>query len=169
MNFFLLKWKPKEVAEQLSIFDEKLFQQITIEEFKDSSWLKKDKYKKSPNLSTLANFFNKISLQIVAECLHGDIKERAKTFSFFIHVGKELQKLHNYDMLMAVMGALNNSPIQRLKKTWQIVPNDDLLLYDELDELTSHIGNYKMYRAVTESLRTKHENYLPILCLFLFI
>ena len=144
----------------------KLFQQISIKEFANGNWLRKEKQITSPNLSSLANFFNRVSLQIVAECVNGDLKERAKGISFFIHVGKELERLKNFDMLMAVMGALNNSPVQRLKKTWQAVPNDDLVLYDELDELTSHIGNYRTYRSVIESLRAKHETFLPILCSF---
>ena len=67
---------------------------------------------------------------------------------------------------MSVMGALNNSIINRLKSAWNIIKNDILLIFDQLNEFISHFSNYKFYRQKISALISTNSFFLPIFCLF---
>ena len=98
------------------------------------------------------------------------MKSRGNLICFYIELAKELEKLKNFDMMLAVICALNNSNIQRLKMTWKsITENHLLILYDDLSELLSPLRNFANYRLEIENLIEKKIPYLPILCLFLFL
>ena len=163
------KYEVREIAEQLSLIDENFFRQIHLNELSS---------KNKPNISQLIEFFNSISSQIIYECLQGNSVEKSgESITYFIHLAKELYKINNYDILMSVMAALNNSIINRLKSSWNYVKNEILLIFDELNEFVSHLENYKQYRARIIKLTESKSLFLPIFCsippplplLFLFI
>ena len=162
---YLQLFKFKELAEQLSITNEKYFRQIQISEFIDGNWLKEDKLEKSPNLCEIANFFNRLSNQIVAECLSEKRRDRVKSIIFFINLARELQKLNNYDLVMSVVGGLNNHLVQRLRKTWKSVDSSYMLIFNELNEITSVKSNYQNYRNLIVNLKANNQRFLPILCM----
>lgn len=49
-----------------------------------------------------------------------DIKERVRVITWLIKLCKFLKELNNFNGLMSILGALNNSTISRLKKTWEV-------------------------------------------------
>jgi len=79
-------------------------------------------------------------------CRQGYIKKRAIVIKKFIRVVNESVQLHNYNGAMAVMSGLCKSAVQRLKKTWDLVPSKDRDLFTELEALLSVDRNYGRYR-----------------------
>jgi pheromone shutdown protein TraB len=63
-----------------------------------------------------------------------------------------LRSLNNFHSLMAIVSALHNNSISRLRKTFVKVPRSALRSMEELQELMSANENHKVYRALLASV-----------------
>ena len=61
---------------------------------------------------------------------------------------QELRELSNFNGAMEVLAALNSPAVTRLKKTWELVGEDQQARLDAIQKLMSHTGSYKEYRLV---------------------
>jgi hypothetical protein len=146
----LVEFDPLEVAQQMTLMENELFQGIQTWEFLNQGWLKADKEERSPNLLKMIRFSNTISSWISTEILQEEnIRKRVNVIDSVIAIAQAVRKLNNYNGLMEILAGLSNSGVGRLKKTWEMfnqLKKRRLVELDELRALISTDGNFKLYR-----------------------
>eukprot|EP01103_Thecamoeba_quadrilineata_P014867 TRINITY_DN4530_c0_g1_i2.p1 TRINITY_DN4530_c0_g1~~TRINITY_DN4530_c0_g1_i2.p1 ORF type:complete len:662 (-),score=161.64 TRINITY_DN4530_c0_g1_i2:80-2065(-) len=135
---------PIELATELTLQEYSLFKKISITEFFNKAFTDP---KDSPHLQLMINRFNEIATWVTSEIvLTPNPKQRTVVLSRFIELAQSLRELNNFNGLMQVLFALEQTPISRLKATWKRVPARLLTVYEELKPLSSLIGNQAHYR-----------------------
>lgn len=136
----LLDFKPEQVAEQMTLLDAELFLTIEIPEL--LLYSKNQSEEHSPHLTQFTEHFNKMSYWCCTRILEQeDPREREKYFVRFIKVMKHLRKINNFNSYLAILSALNSSPISRLE--WQKQNSEAL---QELSQLIDSSGSFRTYR-----------------------
>jgi hypothetical protein len=59
-------------------------------------------------------------------------------------------ELHNFNLVIEILFALNSHPVNRLKKTWKLIPVKDLQLFSKLNQFYDSKGNFKKLRDAME-------------------
>jgi len=143
----LLDLDPAELAKQICLFEWQNFVAIQTTEFFNQAWSKTHTQNRCPNLMKMINNFNYISSGICGLILsESKVANRRTVMWKLISVCQELQKLNNYNSLMAFFSAFNNSAISRLKWTIEKLPPSAKKFLSEIEELMSMEGSYKKYR-----------------------
>ncbi|ELU15822.1 hypothetical protein CAPTEDRAFT_20589 [Capitella teleta] len=136
----LLDFKPEQVAEQMTLLDAELF--LTIEIPEVLIYSKNQSEEHSPHLTKFTAHFNKMSYWCCTRILENeDPKEREKYYVRFLKIMKHLRKLSNFNSYLAVLSALNSSPISRLE--WQKQNSEAL---QELSMLIDSSCSFRAYR-----------------------
>lgn len=171
----VVDFKPEEIANQLTLLDFRHFKNITPEELDSNvSWNTKNKFKISPNIVSLTQRFNHTVLFVQTEILKHDykkhLKKRKDIIVYFIRVGSFLlaNKLKNYHSLVAIVAALQSTPIYRLQETWQRLKKDnskDYEVWEGLKEFTSIEERRKNLRDKTNEIDLPC---LPFLGMYIF-
>ncbi|XP_051898129.1 ras-specific guanine nucleotide-releasing factor RalGPS2-like [Pristis pectinata] len=152
--FDVLMVSPEQFASQITLLDITVFKSIQPEELSSCAWNKKGKHTLAPNVVAFTRRFNQISFWVVREILTKQVlKTRVDVLSHFIKIAKKLQDLNNLHGLMAVISALQSTPIFRLSKTWTLLSRKDKAMFEKLETLMSKEDNYKELRAYTSCLR----------------
>jgi ribonuclease HIII len=68
---------------------------------------------------------------------------------FYLFFEKELEKLNNFNSLMAVMAGVNSAAILRLKETKQLVASKNKILVDQFAQLENLMSSER-YSLFTE-------------------
>lgn len=140
----------KELAQQLTLVDFKIFSRISFSEFFHQNWVKHKE--NAQNLSAMIRWFNEVSLWVMTVIVNGtNAKDRAKKISKFINVAKEMRPLNNFNGIMLLLSALNNSSIRRLTAEWELVSQKAQVALDNLYELLNpeeNFGNMRMALAM---------------------
>ncbi|KAL6061585.1 cell division cycle- protein, variant 2 [Balamuthia mandrillaris] len=154
---------PKELAQQLTLYDATIFATVTPQEFFNCAWTKCKH--KAPNLSHMIQWFNEVSRWIMTQIVKTtDEKERVKVIAKFIQVGKEMMNLNNFNGTMMVLSALNNSAITRLTPLWQALPPKTIATFDAMQELLNPAENF---RALREALLQSSPPLIPFMGYYL--
>eukprot|EP01114_Cavostelium_apophysatum_P016225 TRINITY_DN4563_c0_g1_i1.p2 TRINITY_DN4563_c0_g1~~TRINITY_DN4563_c0_g1_i1.p2 ORF type:complete len:283 (+),score=95.25 TRINITY_DN4563_c0_g1_i1:938-1786(+) len=142
-----------ELARQLTILESSMFVAIQPHELLNSAWTSKDKEKLSPNVVRLTSQFNKCCRWVILSILKANgLKSRTKMLQLFIKTADECRKLNNYNALFEIMGALQNSSIHRLKKTYEPVTYEAKKAYEEMKVVSLPDKSWKLYRNVLKTL-----------------
>ncbi|KAH3680849.1 hypothetical protein WICPIJ_008062 [Wickerhamomyces pijperi] len=144
----LLEVDFNEFANQLTIKESSLYSRITQMECLDKSW--NNKYGSLGGFKNLQAFIsnsndltNFVSTQIV---MYNDVKKRVSIIRYFVNVAEKCRQLKNFSSMTAIISALYSSPIHRLKKTWDAVPQSILNLMNKLNDLMNSSRNFSEYR-----------------------
>ncbi|XP_070367624.1 ral guanine nucleotide dissociation stimulator-like isoform X3 [Equus asinus] len=120
----LMAFSPREVAEQLTVIDAELFQNVVPSEYLGFTWGKRNQpghENVAPTVRATVVQFNRVANCVMTSCL-GDpnmtAQVRAKVLERWIEVARECQALRNFSSLYAIVSALQSMPIYRLNKTW---------------------------------------------------
>lgn len=152
--FDVLKVSADDIAQQLTLIDLPLFQKIDPEELTSCTWTSKRKYESCPNIVRATKRFNQVSYWVTREILDTKTaKGRAEKIAYFIKLAKKLQEINSLNCLKAVVSGLQNTPIYRLNKTWNIVPKRDKEKLEKLNELVSEENNREKLRLHLEAAR----------------
>ncbi len=156
-NFFnILEWEETEIAKQLTLHSHKLFANIEYKELLSAAWTKRDKYTMSPNVMKFIERFNKMSYWLIEEILSYDKKKiRAQAIFKFLNVAMECKKLNNFNDCASIFCGVSNWIIKDLKKTWSVMPEEALKIYEELSEFCSMNNNFKNQRTELENASGK--------------
>jgi type II secretory pathway pseudopilin PulG len=139
---------PNDIAKALCIIDHRLMRRISRREFLSSAWAKKDKAVRSPNIVAFTKRFNEVSRWVASSLLQiPKIRARIKMIERFIHVASRCRELNNFNAVMAVLGGLQHSAVQRLQKTWEGVNTRSMDKFAELQALVSIENNWSKSRA----------------------
>ena len=119
--FHVLTLHPLEVARQMTLIEAEIYRDIKTSELVGKMWSKENKEINSPNVLALIHRFNTVNhwvMRTIVECENPS--ERIDVISFFLEILKELRELNNFNGVMELVSALQNSSIERLKWTWAV-------------------------------------------------
>eukprot|EP00795_Rhopilema_esculentum_P013258 gene13258-4090_t len=143
----------KDFAANITYLDWNGISKIQFVEWRN--YTKEGKADSAPNLQKQIAMFNNISKWVVAMVLQKESASgRARQFKKFIQICRELKDLGNYNSLMAVIGGLSNSILNRMHKTREFLSNEDKLFIKEMLELLSSDNNYSVLMKDLISLDT---------------
>lgn len=92
---------------------------MIFREFLDMAWMKPDKQTRAPFITMVTNRFNDVSRIVAREILQRpNIASRASAIEKWAAVADISRCLHNFNGVLQICSALQNSAIFRLKKTW---------------------------------------------------
>jgi len=138
--------KPREVAQQLTLYEYILFQNVPLNEFLKKSYANPIN---SPAFTHLANHYNIVSLWVSSEIVkQKNFNQRADVIKYFIKVAGICKDINNFTGASAIMGGLLYTSISRLKKTWEKIAKSKLQILKDLETLFNPTRNYKQYRDI---------------------
>ncbi|KAL3981386.1 RasGEF domain family protein [Acanthocheilonema viteae] len=130
------------IAKQMTYLDAELFHMIEPAEM--LWWAQEQNEKKSPNLCRFTEHFNKVSYWVRTLVLtSSEQRIREKMMSKFVKIMKHLRIVGNYNSYLAILSALDSSPIRRLDWSKHIT---DLLKEHSVVMDSSH--SFKNYRTL---------------------
>ncbi|KAK6524226.1 hypothetical protein TWF694_005881 [Orbilia ellipsospora] len=150
----VIEFDPIEMARQLTIIDQKIFCQIAPHELLGKEWTKKQD-SRAVNVLEMTKLSTQMALWIAFTILNDpDPKRRAAVIKHWIKIADKLFEMSNFNTMMAIICALNNSTIVRLKKTWELVSPKTKAALEKLRSVVDPSRNYN-------ELRTRTRNQLP--------
>ncbi|KAF9346570.1 hypothetical protein BGX26_001912, partial [Mortierella sp. AD094] len=156
-----------EFARQLTIMEATVYNKIRPVECLAKAWMSEDpeqaakavNIKKMIETSNLyANWINELVLS------EKEIKKRVLVIRHLVLIAEKLRQLNNFSMLSATMAALSQSPIHRLKRTWEQVPTRTMTTFIELQTIMAVAKNWAEYR---EELHNVNPPCVPFLGMYL--
>ena len=137
----------EDLSDQITLMDYKIFSNIAERECIGQAWKKKKE--QSPNVLAMIQQFNNLTvfvqLQILSE---KTLRDRSKAIKRIIKMGERFRELKNYNSLCAILGALNSSPIHRLKHAWQRVPERQLNQFESFKSIFVNTRNFRNFRQI---------------------
>jgi son of sevenless-like protein len=111
----------KEISSQLTVLSTDLFQLIKAEELFNQAWTKRDKNRNSPQVLAFINHSNSISSWLIRTILSCEqLEKRVEVLKKVVHLAEECFSLNNFDAMVAIMAALDNAAISRLRSAWKV-------------------------------------------------
>ena len=153
---------PLEMARQLTLMESHLYQKIRPIECLQRS--RDQKGDINDNISQVIRFANKISDWVAETILAKDDSRRrasvVKNFIAIADVGARLRRrstvancnsqrckgLHNFPSMLAIVAGLNMTPIRRLKRTWEQVPQRSMTMLAQCETMMNTNKNFGNYR-----------------------
>merc|ERR1719361_2378252 len=141
----------EDLADQITVMDFNIFSHIAERECIGQAWKKKKE--QSPNVLAMINQFNNLTVFVQLQILQEkSLKDRGKAIKRVIKMGERFKTLKNYNSLCAVLGALNSSPIHRLKSAWQRVPEKQLNLFESFKQIFVNTRNFRNFRQLFRNM-----------------
>ncbi|OMJ23302.1 Cell division control protein 25 [Smittium culicis] len=151
-----------ELARQICIIDYSLLNKVRPAEFLRKAWMTSAANPKAVNgltieiaynLRAVSAFSTRFSNFVISMILkNGELDMRVKFLEYFIDLGQKLWILNNYNGLMSIIGALQSTPIERLKQTWSSLSPKTLNAFNSLCSVMSSSKNYSNYRESLKSI-----------------
>lgn len=146
----ILDLHPEEMARQITLIDQGLLKAIKPGEFLGLGWMKADKEQRSPHILAMISNFNRVSHWAASEVLsQTDVKLRAQMLVRFIAIAHFCLQLNNFNGVMQMLAALQNSSVHRLYKAWELLPQRFFDMFESMSLLmngNAGQGNFKQYR-----------------------
>ncbi|KAF9084459.1 hypothetical protein BGX23_010505 [Mortierella sp. AD031] len=162
-----LELDPLEFARQLTIMEANAYNKIKPVECLAKAWTSEDpeiaakavNIKKMIETSNLySNWINELVLS------EKELKKRVLVIRHLVMIAEKLRQLNNFSMLSATMAALSQSPIHRLKRTWEQVPSRTMTAFMDLQALMGVAKNWAEYR---EELHSANPPCVPFVGMYL--
>ncbi|KAJ3012441.1 UNVERIFIED_CONTAM: Rap guanine nucleotide exchange factor 2 [Siphonaria sp. JEL0065] len=161
LESMFLELTPEVLSQQICIHNFKLFKNIHPIEFLHQIW--GSDREMTPYLNFFIDRFDKESYWVATEIVtQKDIKKRIKVLSNFILTTKACQEANNFFSLFSLMSGLGLSPVSRLKKTWEGLPEKAKTVYEELEKIIDPSRNMKNYRDLLTKAVPPIVPFLPI-------
>ncbi|KAF9116951.1 hypothetical protein BGX27_008099 [Mortierella sp. AM989] len=146
---------PIELARQLTIMEAGYYNKIKPIECLAKAWMSDDPElaAKAVNIKKIietSNFYSNWINEIVLS--EKETKKRAAIIKQLVVLAERLRQLNNFSMLSATTAALSQSPIHRLKRTWELVPSKTMTSLSTLQQVTSSAKNWAEYRQELHSV-----------------
>jgi hypothetical protein len=152
----ILQSSESEIARQMTLIEFRIFSKLKGSELLNQAWNREKLKYKSPNVLDLISRANRISFW-VASCVvwHTKLADRAKCITKFIQVCQQLNQLHNYNSLIAIIAGLNISSVSRLKFSWAQVDKHSQEALKKLQAIFDPSSSYKVYRNIHKNATSK--------------
>jgi len=143
----LFDFKSDTIAEQMTLVDSELFTKIEVSEV--LIWAREQKEEMIPNLNKFTEHFNKVSYWARTRVLElEEARDREKMLLKCIKVMKQLRKLNNFNSYLAILSALDSSPVRRLE--WPKTVTETLKDCCALIDSSSSFRTYRQALAETQ-------------------
>ncbi len=160
--------EPKEIAEQLTYMDYRLYNEIKFSEMLGQAWNKDKKRHQAPNIIANIEFLNKVGSWVCYSILsENDLKKRVALVKKFIKILTELKEMNSLNMIMAVNAGLTNSAVHRLSATFDEVDDKTTKERDPINDLVNPQGNSKNMRAAMNNCYTNNLQCAPYIGIYL--
>ncbi|KAF9093416.1 hypothetical protein BGX23_003341 [Mortierella sp. AD031] len=162
-----LELDPLEFARQLTIMEATVYNRIRPVECLNKCWTSEDpelaakavNIKKMIETSNLyANWINELVLS------EKELKKRVLVIRHLVAIAERLRQLNNFSMLSNTVAALLQSPVHRLKRTWEQAPARTMTTFMELQQLMNVAKNWAEYR---DELHSANPPCVPFLGMYL--
>nr|XP_035923566.1 ral guanine nucleotide dissociation stimulator-like isoform X4 [Halichoerus grypus] len=160
----LMAFPPQLVAEQLTIIDVELFKKVVPSHRLGSTWSKRNKPGNehlAPTVRATITHFQSVTSCVLTTCL-GNLsmtaQDRARVVEHWIQVAQECQILKNYSSLHAILSALQNTSICRLKNTWRKVSRKNYKKFKKLQSQDKSLSRELMTREAPSKFVTQEIN-----------
>jgi len=158
-SFELIDIPPLEMARQMTIIEFGMFRKISPQECLSI----KEKERCAPNLTLVSARFNKVNAWVQSEILRPpSAKLRSLVLLTFIQIAQCCMDLHNYNSCFEILSGLNATAVWRLKKTWTLIPESYMLLFDAMQLTLSSEKSYKEYRETLHTIQPPCVPYLGV-------
>jgi len=155
----------KEIARQLCLIDQKLFQAIKPQEFINSNWVMNDKAITAPNIVKFLDRFDHVVHWVLTTINKLDKPKRPLMLSKFIQIAKYCKDLRNFNACMQIMTAIEDTIMLRFDGTWEGISQKYVPILLELRKLMSKSDNYNNLK---QELYKRNEPCVPYLQAYLF-
>jgi hypothetical protein len=163
-EFNVLEWPATEIARQLTLIEISNFANIPTHELVGGRYSERNMRTLAPNLTRTIDHFNSLSQWICSLIVnHDEIEMRAATIMYFVDVMEKLIGMGNFNTLMSIYGAINNSAIGRLKHTMDMIAEESAEMIQMIDELTSSSKKFSNLRDAFQA----SSNCMPYLGIYL--
>lgn len=143
----------EEVARQLTLREFLLYREIKSSELLDQAWNKEKLHHKAFNVLHMIQKWNETSMWVISLILEPvKAKYRAKRWESLIKIAKHVERMNNFNLLMALVSGMNNACVARLKWTKALMSRKSLETLERLETLMSPEGSYKAYRETLASI-----------------
>ncbi|KAK2955879.1 putative nucleotide exchange factor RasGEF A [Blattamonas nauphoetae] len=153
------------LAEQLTLMAYEPYSKMKIPEFFYGNFEAAKTYPKCRNVRRYMLVHNRIG-QLVNNIVlvEGPPEVRTTRISKLLTVAVELKRIRNFDSLLALQNRLQDTPIKRLKKSWEGIPKQQMTQFSEIATLLSPDRNFKTIKkeCTVEGISTLPPAY-PIL------
>ena len=151
-DFNFLDLDEEEIARQLTLIEYDTFANIKPAELLNQAWAKPSLQKRAPNVLSMIERFNNVSLWAATMIVKGEnLKVRAKMMTKVITIAKYLKQFNNFSTMMALIAGLNNAAISRLSLTKKELTKSTVEDLNNLEQLMSAVSSYKGYRSALHS------------------
>ncbi|KAK4294571.1 hypothetical protein Pmani_032802, partial [Petrolisthes manimaculis] len=134
-------------------------------EFLKTAWMKPDKQEKAPDILLITRRFNEMSRLVASEIIRGgNMATRVAIIEKWVAVADICRCFHNYNGVLQVCAAFQNSSVFRLKKTWEKVSKTTRQTLEKLQSLVSSDGRF---RSLRDALRCCDPPCIPYLGMYL--
>ncbi|KAI9189372.1 hypothetical protein H9P43_000805 [Blastocladiella emersonii ATCC 22665] len=164
MESMIMAYTPLQVAQQLCVYNWRLFRNIHPIEYLNQIWVKnRDEDSMSPSLDYFISRFDVESYWVATEvCMVKDMKKRAAVLTQFIEIAKHCLDMNNFFTTFSIFFGLNMGPVERLKKTWKLLTPDTQSKFEEVSKFCDASRNMKNYRDRLAEAKPPMVPFLPI-------
>ncbi|KAG4430701.1 hypothetical protein IFR05_013820 [Cadophora sp. M221] len=157
----VLRFDSLQFAQQLTITTSALFCSIKDEELFGREWAKRSE----SNVKAVIAFSTSLSHLVAGDIMqHEKPLKRARSIKHWIDIADRCTRLRNYESSMAIIASLNFASIGRLKKSWELVPANEIAILQSLASKLSTKNNFEELRKLQGS---SNRPCLPYLGLYL--
>ena len=147
LDICILDYDPIIFAEQLTSFQFCQFKSITEIELLQQRYSKDQ----APNITSNSQHFNRLGAWILYQILtSNNLNKRVKILRHILSVCIHLYYLNNFNGVISIVAALNNSSIDRLRVTWREAGRNVFILKESFANLTR--DNYLLYRKQLQNI-----------------
>jgi len=144
---FFFCFDDAEIARQLTLIDYRIFSEIRPKELMNKAWDKPKLKHLAPNVTRMVSRANSLSMWVAHVILSFPTPEkRAEMCNKFVRIASHLRQQHNFNGVFVIIQALSQSYVNRLKKTWALVPADVSKELKNLNQLVAPEHSFKAYR-----------------------
>ncbi|KAJ2899442.1 Guanine nucleotide exchange factor LTE1 [Zalerion maritima] len=159
---FILAFDSEILAQQFTLIEKDALNEIDWKELIDMkwknatnsdarSWVDFLRNTDARGVEVVISRFNIMVKWVISEIvLTQDAEERARCVIKFVHIASKCRRYRNFATMSQIAIALTSNEINRLDKTWRLIPHQDLKTLHDLEALVSPTRNFYNLRAEME-------------------
>ncbi|KAL0480869.1 hypothetical protein AKO1_004043 [Acrasis kona] len=166
VDFDLLAWPSREIARQMTLTEYDYFKKIEPKECLSGAWTKPSKKLFAPNIVALTERWNYMVNYVATTILsEDDVRMRKNLMVKFVEVAQELREMNNFNGVTEIITGFQNASVHRLKKTFELLPQDVMAVLNELNALCNQTSGNS--RNMREALARAPPPAIPPLAMYL--